>query len=59
MVSPPVEKKSTETLFYTVVIAKILCMNHLSFSSEVESNGTRKEYMKSNLKSFKWLLTLP
>ena len=49
MASLPVEKKSTETLFYTVVIAKILCMNHISFSSKIESSGTEKEYSGSEI----------
>ena len=57
MASPPMEKNvygnTALGLFYTVVIAKTLCMNHISFSSEGESSGTEKEYMKSNLKSFK------
>ena len=59
MAPRPVEKKSAETLFNTVMIAKLNfkfwfqnSLNHISSSSEVESSGTEKEYTKSNLKSY-------
>ena len=57
------KKKATETLFWDCFTQlwypKLSAWTTFLFSSEGESSGTEKEYMKSSLKSFKLLLTLP